>query len=36
MRKLGHGEQPLYWVGSAKRDLLDFPEAVKDGIGHGL
>jgi phage-related protein len=30
------GEQPLYWVGSAKLDLLAFPEAVKDGIGTAL
>lgn len=21
-------EKPLYWVGSAKRDLLKFPDAV--------
>ena len=30
------GERPLFWVGSAKADLLDFPEAVKDGIGVAL
>jgi phage-related protein len=36
MRTPGHGEQPLSWVGSAKRDLLAFPEAVKDGIGTAL
>jgi hypothetical protein len=24
---------PLFWVGSAKSDLLAFPEAVKDEIG---
>jgi phage-related protein len=30
------GEQPLYWVGSSKRDLLTFPEAVKDNIGTAL
>jgi phage-related protein len=36
MRKPAFGEQPLYWVGSAKRDLLAFPEAVKDGIGTAL
>ena len=30
------GEKPLYWVGSAKKDLLAFPEAVKDGIGTAL
>jgi len=36
MRKPARGEQPLYWVGSAKRDLLAFPEAVKDDIGTAL
>jgi len=36
MRRPVHGERPLYWVGSAKRDLLEFPEAVKDGIGTAL
>jgi phage-related protein len=30
------GEKPLFWVGSAKRDLLAFPEPVKDGIGVAL
>jgi phage-related protein len=30
------GERPLLWVGSAKRDLLEFPEAVKDQIGAAL
>ncbi len=30
------GEKPLFWVGSAKRDLLDFPEPVKDEIGIAL
>lgn len=30
------GEKPLFWVGSAKRDLLQFPEAVKDEIGAAL
>src|ERR1022692_1364943 len=36
MRVPTYGEQPLYWVGSTKRDLLGFPEAVKDGIGTAL
>ena len=36
MRSLVEGEKPLYWVGSAKRDLLAFPEAVKDGVGTAL
>jgi phage-related protein len=36
MRRLAPGERPLYWVGSAKRNLLAFPEAVKDGVGAAL
>ena len=30
------GEKPLFWVGSSKSDLLEFPEAVKDEIGIAL
>jgi len=30
------GEKPLRWVGSTKRDLLEFPEAVKDELGVAL
>jgi len=30
------GEKPLFWVGTSKRDLLAFPEAVKDEIGIAL
>jgi len=30
------GEKPLFWVRSAKNDLLKFPEAVKDEIGAAL
>jgi phage-related protein len=30
------GEKPLFWVGSAKRDLLAFPEAVKYEMGVAL
>ena len=30
------GEKALFWVGSAKDDLLEFPEAVKDSIGVAL
>lgn len=29
-------EKPLHWVGSAKKDLLGFPEAVVDDIGYAL
>ena len=27
------GEKPLFWIASAKADLLEFPALVKDGIG---
>ena len=30
------GGRPLFWIGSSKRDLLAFPEAVKDDIGTAL
>lgn len=29
-------EKPLHWVGSSKRDLLEFPEDVVDNIGFAL
>jgi phage-related protein len=29
-------EAMLFWVGSSKRDLMTFPERVKDGIGVAL
>ena len=29
-------EKPLHWVGSAKRDLLKFPEMVVDDFGYAL
>jgi len=29
-------EKPLHWVGSAKLDLLTFPEQVIDDIGYAL
>lgn len=31
-----HGERPLDWVGSAKKDFLAFPEAVKNDMGYAL
>jgi phage-related protein len=34
--KQAPGEKPLFWLGSSKRDLLAFPEAVKDEIGVAL
>ena len=30
------GEKPLFWVASAKRDLLAFPEQVVDDFGYAL
>ncbi len=30
------GERPLFWVGSSKSDLMEFPEAVKDAMGVAL
>ncbi|MHB8216066.1 MAG: type II toxin-antitoxin system RelE/ParE family toxin [Candidatus Sulfotelmatobacter sp.] len=30
------GEKPLFWIGSAKSDLREFPEAVQDEIGVAL
>ena len=35
-RKPVAGEKPLYWLGSSKRDLLTFPERVKDHVGTAL
>ena len=29
-------ERPLHWVGSAKKDLLGFPEQVMDDMGFAL
>ena len=33
---MSHDEKPLHWVGSSKRDLLAFPEAVVDNFGYAL
>jgi phage-related protein len=30
------GEKPMFWIGSAKSNLLEFPEPVKDEIGIAL
>jgi phage-related protein len=30
------GEKPLFWAGSSKADLMEFPNAVKDEIGTAL
>jgi phage-related protein len=29
-------EKPLHWVGSSRRDLLEFPDKVIDNIGYAL
>jgi len=29
-------EKPLHWVGSAKKDYLDFPAAVQSEMGYAL
>jgi phage-related protein len=29
-------EKPLHWIGSAKKDLLGFPDAVIDEMGYAL
>ena len=36
MNLLPRHERPLHWVGSAKRDLLDFPSDVVSDFGYGL
>ncbi|HEY5899698.1 MAG TPA: type II toxin-antitoxin system RelE/ParE family toxin [Burkholderiales bacterium] len=33
---LARRERPLHWVGSAKKDLLAFPEEVVDDLGYAL
>ena len=35
-RELSFGEKPLDWVGSSKKDFLEFPEPVKDEMGNAL
>jgi phage-related protein len=35
-RVLASDEKPLHWVGSSKRDFLEFPAAVKDDMGNAL
>ena len=35
-RTAAAGEKPLNWVGSSKKDFLDFPEPVKDELGNAL
>lgn len=35
-RLLATNERPLHWVGSSKRDFMDFPAAVRDDMGNAL
>lgn len=35
-RPCAEGEKELFWIGSSYRDLLAFPERVKDRIGTAL
>jgi phage-related protein len=35
-KNLVPGQKPLYWEGSAKKDLLSFPEPVRDYLGIAL
>lgn len=35
-RTVAAGEKPLDWVGSSKKDFLNFPEPVKDEMGNAL
>lgn len=35
-RTLTAGEKPLDWVGSSKKDFLDFPDPVRDEMGNTL
>lgn len=30
------GEKPLFWAGSSREDLLEFPDRVRDHIGTAL
>ncbi len=30
------GEKPLHWVGSSKRDFMDFPDQAKSDMGYAL
>lgn len=30
------GEKPVHWVGSAKKDFLAFPQAVRSEMGYAL
>jgi phage-related protein len=32
----GPPDKPIFWVGSSRREVPEFPEEVKDGIGFAL
>jgi phage-related protein len=34
--KAASAEKPLHWLGSSKKDLLSFPDAVVDDFGYAL
>lgn len=36
MNALLSREKPLHWVGSSKKDLLEFPDKVVDDFGYAL
>jgi phage-related protein len=36
VRTSGLPEKPLHWIGSAKKDLLEFPDDVVDELGYAL
>lgn len=36
MSKTANLERPVVWIGSSKRDLMSFPEAVMREIGYAL
>jgi phage-related protein len=33
---LAAGEKPLFWIGSARKDFLDLPEAVQRSVSYSL
>jgi len=33
---MSQSEKLLFWIGSSKRDLLTFPDVVKDVFGYAL
>jgi phage-related protein len=35
-RQAAEGEKPLWWIGASKRELMGFPEAVRETVGFAL